>query len=194
MYSQKDPKWAKERLGSGPDTIGQSGCKLSSFCNLGKEMQWFDYTPQSLNKLMIKERLYTNGLLIADSILAKYFGLTTEKVKKDPGVLCIAETNYYANKGVPQHFFLYEKGDRVDPLDLEPNFEKNTYPIVSYRVFKKIVTTPPVVEVVPPKVEDIIPVPPKVEEPTPIEVEQKEPETKTVLQLILEFLINWFKK
>lgn len=144
FYSQKDPKWAKEKLGSGPDTIGQSGCKNTSFCNLGKEMEWFDYTPQSLNRLMIKEKLYTDGLLIADAVIAKYFGLTTERVKKDPGIVCIAETNYYSKKdkngkeiGVPQHFFAYEKGMILDPLDPDPKWKKNPYPLVSFRVFKK---------------------------------------------------------
>jgi hypothetical protein len=28
-YSQRDPRWARETLGSGPDTIGQSGCLIT---------------------------------------------------------------------------------------------------------------------------------------------------------------------
>lgn len=205
MYSQRDPKWAKEKLGSGTDTIGQSGCKLTSFCNLGKEKEWFDYTPQSLNKLMVKEKLYTNGLLIADSVVAKYFGLTYEKTTKDPGLVCIAETNKYAPK-VPQHFILWEKGMMLDPLDLDPKWRKSTYPIVSYRVFKKPVAPKPEVNpttsipVMGETTTTAIPVvvvlkapeiaqEPIEEEPVQIPVRIE----KTKLEQIIDLIVKWLK-
>lgn len=44
----------------------------------------------------------------------------------------IAETNYYKNSGIPQHFFIIDKdGKQYDPLGKDIK-----YPIVSYRLFK----------------------------------------------------------
>lgn len=134
FYSQKA---YKDQLGNCRDTIAQSGCFITSFCNLGKELEWFDYTPPAINKLFTRENLYGGSCLLVAPAVAKYFGLTYEKVYTDPGVLCIAETDNYKKYGVPQHFFLYEKGRRVDPLDNPPSWEPNTYHVVSYRAFKK---------------------------------------------------------
>lgn len=162
-YSQHTPGYDKIKLGTCPDTLWQSACFLTSFCNLGRELEWFDYSPVSMNKLFISEKLWSGGCLLVCPTVAKHFGLTYEKLVKDPGTICIAETNKYAPK-VPQHFFLYENGMIIDPLDPKPEWKKNTYPIVSYRVFKKIKTVTPE----PKPAESVTPVTPPVS--IPVEV------------------------
>lgn len=130
FYSQKNPQWANVKLGTCADTIGKSGCKitcLASFCGRN---------PFEVNVLIP----YVNGCLTNDETAAKALGLyfggkSTTKPDHD----CIAETNHYKSKGVPQHFFiLLADGTCVDPLDLDPKPKKNPYNIVSYRLFKPL--------------------------------------------------------
>ncbi len=145
-YSQHTPGYEKIKLGTCADSLWQSACFLTSFCNLGKEQEWFDIHPVSMNKLFIQNKLFANGCGLVAGAVAKHFGLTYERLSKDPGVICIAETNKYAAIGVPQHFFVYEKGMILDPLDPPEKIQwkKNTYPVVSYRVFKRPVAPKPV--------------------------------------------------
>ena len=130
-YSQKDPKWASEQLGTCKgETIGRSGCKitcLASFC--GK-------TPSEVNKIIP----YVSGCLTNDETAAKALGLTfLGKSSVKPDFECLAETDHYKSRGVPQHFFiLLTDGRCVDPLDLNPAPKKNPYKIVSYRLFKPL--------------------------------------------------------
>ena len=130
-YSQKDLKWASERLGTCPnETIGKSGCKiacLASFC--GK-------TPSYVNKIIP----YVSGCHTEDASAAKALGLLfLGKTTVKPDFDCIAETDHYKSKGVPQHFFiLLADGRCVDPLDAIAVPKKNPYFIVSYRLFKPL--------------------------------------------------------
>ena len=130
-YSQKDPKWASEQLGTCKgETIGKSGCKitcLASFC--GK-------TPSEANKIIP----YVSGCLTNDETAAKALGLAfLGKSSVKPDFDCVAETDHYKSRGVPQHFFiLLTDGRCVDPLDLNPAPKKNPYKIVSYRLFKPL--------------------------------------------------------
>lgn len=130
-YSQKDPKWASEQLGTCKgETIGRSGCKitcLASFC--GK-------TPSEVNKIIP----YVSGCLTNDETAAKALGLTfLGKSSVKPDFECLAETDHYKRRGVLQHFFiLLADGRCVDPLDLNPIPKKNPYKIVSYRLFKPL--------------------------------------------------------
>lgn len=196
-YSQHTPGYKAIKLGTCNDSLWQSGCFLTSFCNIGKELEWFDYTPIAMNKLFIKEKLFSNGCLLVCPTVAKHFGLTYQKVTKDPGILCIAETNKYA-PSVPQHFFAYEKGMILDPLDADPKWKKNPYPLVSFRVFKKYkdpgiatqipvmgettTTTIPVV----PTPQEITPEPPVVQEPTPV----KEMNLKEAILALLKYIFG----
>ena len=97
FYSQKDPRWANEKLGTCPDTIAKSGCKitsLASFC--GK-------TPSEVNRIIP----YVSGCLTNDETAAKALGLEFKgKSYWAPYHDCIAETDHYKSKGVPQHFFI----------------------------------------------------------------------------------------
>jgi hypothetical protein len=97
-------------------------------------------TPEEVNKVIP----YVNGCLIEDTTAAKALNIEFHGKTKTPPVgfgWCIAETNHYENKGVPQHFFVYDADTkkRVDPLDLNPVPEENSYHIVSYRLFKPLI-------------------------------------------------------
>jgi hypothetical protein len=46
----------------------------------------------------------------------------------------VAETNFYAKRGYPQHFFIWLNNEQiVDPLT--GKIINNKYPIISYRIF-----------------------------------------------------------
>ena len=68
VFSQKDPQWASERLGTTSDTMGRDGCLVTAaamaLTNLG-----FQTNPKDLNKRLTATKSYTNrGWLIWDGI------------------------------------------------------------------------------------------------------------------------------
>lgn len=140
-YSQKS--YPKVKLGTCSDTIAQSGCIITSACNLLKRMDIADITPDKMNALAKANGWYSQGCLLDLADLAAHFGCKYVKQIKAPKDVCMFETNYYKKVGVPQHFCLINpaSGKRLDPLDLEPSWEANNYPIVSYRIFTKIKPT-----------------------------------------------------
>lgn len=139
FYSQKDPRWATQKLGTGNKTLGQAACFITSIGNLLNYNSQADFTPPEMNALGIKHGFFTNGDMLVAPKVATFFGYPYERTTVAPDEVCIIETNAYAKVGVPQHFCLYdpETKKRVDPLDYpNPTWEPNTYHIVSYRVFK----------------------------------------------------------
>jgi hypothetical protein len=135
-HSQKS--YPNIQLGTCKDTIAKSGCFITSFCNLLKKLQIAKITPPELNK----KAFPNGGCLLNAAYVAKLYGMDYEKTTKKPKGVCIAETDHYKKKGVPQHFFLWNDGKIIDPLDEKPSWKKNPYHIVSYRVF----TLPPEAE------------------------------------------------
>ena len=131
LYSQNDPKWKYLTLGNSDTTIGKSGCFIVSLAMLyGKD-------PQIVNETLKEKGCFTkDGLLLSDQA-AKALGMTYDGVTHtDPRRLCIAETDYYKGRGIPQHFFLWlGLGDIVDPIDGKQ--KPNKYPVVSFRLFEK---------------------------------------------------------
>jgi hypothetical protein len=139
FYSQKK---YNDILGQCMDTIKRSGCFLTSLCNLNKYLKFTTImNPSEMNRLFIKNNVWVNGCMISGPKVASFFKLEYLK-KTSSDMLCIAETDHFKKVGVPQHFFLYnpEKKERVDPLDLDPQWESNTYNIVSYRIFRYLGT------------------------------------------------------
>lgn len=134
FYAQVDPKWKNTKLGTCSTTIGQSGCFMTSLANVAWKL------PSEVNELFKKNGAYVSGCLVSSDKAAALLNLTYGgKTTTKPSVVCIAETNYYASKGVPQHFFMWHPDGRIaDPLDMNPDWQKNTknYPIVSYRLFQ----------------------------------------------------------
>ena len=136
MNSQKDARWKSTRLGNCKDTIGSSGCLITSLTNLAKELGVSDVTPSWLNAWLLQHAGYSNGCLLISPKGAEGVGIVfKEKTKIDPKHICICETDHYKSKGVPQHFFVYSDKMILDPLDLKPEWKKNPYKIVSYRIF-----------------------------------------------------------
>jgi len=148
FFSQKDPKWAKEKLGSCSTTLGASSCYITSLCNLNTILNFMgEINPSEMNKLCIKYGFYQDGCMLKTADLAKFLKLTYEKTTVKPkDTVCILETNFYKAQGVPQHFVLYDTntGGIVDPLSLSPTWSNNKYSknIVSYRVFRASVSVP----------------------------------------------------
>lgn len=131
LYSQVDPLWENDKLGTcGGETIGKSGCKITCYGMLCEK------TPAEVNKKIT----YTSGCLTVDSVNSKELGLIYRGVVyKKPEVTCIAETDHYKSKGVPQHFFVIRKdGMIVDPLDYPCYWKSNKYNVVSYRLIYPI--------------------------------------------------------
>lgn len=133
FYSQKS---YTDRLGSCKDTIAQSGCFITSLCNLALNLNTSKKTPPELNKWLIKNGGYSDGCLLNSAKGAEGVGLVSKgRTGINPEHICICETDHWKSKGVPQHFFVYSDGQVIDPLDKEPTWKKNQYKIVSYRVF-----------------------------------------------------------
>ena len=139
-FSQKDPKWRDKLLGYGRTTFGSSGCAIVSFANLQLYNGEKD-TPLDINQTAKKCGAFS-GDMLTFGILAKKLGYTYLKTTTKPKEVCIAETDNYKKVGAPQHFFLFdpENEKRVDPLDLTPQWEPNTYKIVSYRLCRPMQT------------------------------------------------------
>jgi len=167
-YSQKDYRWKDKKIGFGTTTFGSSGCLLVSVANKLK-FDGVKMTPLQVNDLAKKCGAFNVDMLNL-AILAKALGYTYVRQTAKPEGRYIFETNYYKKVGVPQHFcFGNEDGKRIDPLDLEPSWEVNNYPIISYRVMNRI--TPKIAPVAAPKVEDVkLPTPEPIVPPSAPEV------------------------
>ena len=143
-YSQKNPAWKNQKLGTCGDTIGQSGCKITCYAMLISEDienpngGISDSNPSIIDWIATEERLYSSGCLTSDGIFAERFGIEYEgKSNTAPDYPCIAETNHYAYLGIKQHFYIiYPDGQIVDPLDISPYKRDNKYNVVSYRLMK----------------------------------------------------------
>lgn len=65
-FMQKDPEWAKDKLGSSGDTMASSGCLVTALAS-GLDMQAkakgidFYITPKSLNQVLTASGAYTDG-------------------------------------------------------------------------------------------------------------------------------------
>lgn len=191
MYSQKS---FPQKLGKCKVSIKSQGCYLVSFCNLLNELKISKINPLELNEYLIIKDGYSNGCLFNSSKIAKLFNLTYEKIFKDPGTICIIETDFWKPKGVPQHFVLFRQGMIADPLDLNPKWKLNVYPIVSYRVFKPLHAhkIPEPIDV-PPEPEKPVAPPPDAPQSVPsdtVQIHEAEKPTSTVELEFIDILID----
>jgi len=125
-YSQKDSRWANVKLGTSKATIGSVGCYLVSFSILT------DIDPITLNKLFIEKKVYQDGNMMVSKKAAQVLGLEHKGTTTTrPSRICIAETDNYKPKGVPQHFFVWLGDGRIiDPLGGKT--KNNPYHIVKW--------------------------------------------------------------
>ncbi len=126
-YKQADPRWKDIQLGTCiGETIGKSGCFITALGILAGK------TPPEVNSLMKDNGGYSKGCLIIFTKAAELLGLRNEgrgkTVRQYP---CIAWTDNFAAKGIPQHFFVcLNATDILDPLS--GTQKKNPYHIVEY--------------------------------------------------------------
>jgi hypothetical protein len=70
-FSQRDPRWSSEALGSGPATIGRVGCLLTA--SAAMLATWgVDTDPHRLNQWLVANRGYAKGNLMTFSALAPF--------------------------------------------------------------------------------------------------------------------------
>jgi hypothetical protein len=139
-YSQKDNRWSNTRIGSSSETFHNAGCLITSLANLDTYLHnSIGRTPlQIMNILLVDGAINSDGMLDLNAG-AKALNMSYNKLYEKPDMVCIAETNAYANVA-PQHFFVLNPYNSkiIDPLDLNPDWKikPEKYNIVSYRVLK----------------------------------------------------------
>lgn len=133
-YSQQDPRWKDDKLGSGPDTIGYFGCALSSVAMLSSG--WgFSETPGTLNR-----KLKANGGFVGEAIVwgaitglypqLRSMGLTISNNTAAPiaqinsslasGQPVIAEVDFSPAPGLQTHWIVVYAPFGNDFLILDP--------------------------------------------------------------------------
>ena len=135
-YSQKD--YPKVKLGTCADTIAQSGCFLTSFCNVLQELKVTQINPEYFNR----KAFPAGGCMANAAYWASLYDMYYTKTTVTPKGVCIIETDHFASAGFPQHFCMWKDGMIIDPLDHNPQWKKNPYHVVSYRVFTPNKTSP----------------------------------------------------
>ena len=145
-YSQKNPRWGSQQLGTCATSIAGAGCFITSLANLSRTELTDpkgvvrEAHPGIVDWVATTRGLYANGCLVRSKQFAEMLGLEYNgKSKHRPDYPCIAETDHYKNKGFRQHFFvIFPNGNIIDPLDKMPEEKPNPYHIVNYRLFKKM--------------------------------------------------------
>lgn len=138
LYSQKNLRWANQMLGTCRGwTIRTGGCKISCYAMLLGDHKVknpkgvkSEANPSLVDWLATVKKWYVRGCLTVDRVFCKGLGLeyNGRYTTKKPPYPCIAETNYYASKGISQHFFIYlPNGNIIDPLDWLPKEKENKY-------------------------------------------------------------------
>lgn len=137
-YSQKNSRWANQKLGTCQDTFAQSSCLVTCLAMFAEK------TPLEVNQLLLQNGGYKNGCLVISEKAANILNLEYQgKSWARPSNDCIAETHFYLPQGIPQHFFIYlSDGKIIDPLDNQPQPKTNPYNIASYRLFKPLKPKP----------------------------------------------------
>ena len=127
-YSMRDKRWRDLRIGTTGLTIGHEGCLIVSLSMLA------DTTPDKTLSMLLNGKAIDLTGLVLDYIAAQVLNRTYSYTTKDPGRLCIAETDAYKGHGYPKHFFVWlGNGQIVDSLNGLQS--KNNYHVVSYRLF-----------------------------------------------------------
>lgn len=128
QLSQNDIRWKNLKLGNSDTTFGKSSCFLVSFAMLS------DKDPREVHDILLKGGALTDSGNTIETIAAKLLGLEYHgRTKNEPLVIpCIAETDHFKSKKIPQHFFVWlGNGQIIDPID--GKVKDNKYNIVSYR-------------------------------------------------------------
>ena len=148
FYSQTDPRWAKEKLGKSPCSIGRFGCTTSAICMVLSKLN-FSLTPLEASKTFPYN---SDGLIewtkfkfigVAFDRRVRGYGKSDEAFLKEwlkKGNLAIVEVR---NKYIPCHWLAVDRFALtglagVDPLGGIPLRIKSKYEITGYALFRKI--------------------------------------------------------
>ena len=143
-YSQKDPEWANDKLGSGPTTLGYEGCAVTSVAMLLSGYGHHE-TPKSLNNWLKLNHGFSGALIRWDK------APHTKSVKKVPGTSMDLINEYLSRKEpvivqvdyrpetttLDSHFVLVyaRKGSdylMLDPYPYRPGVEKEDFLLARY--------------------------------------------------------------
>jgi len=133
-YSQRNPVWAGLEL-------GKSGLKMKDFgCLVTCLAMLLEKSPDIILNLLNKANAFTDKGILYWQVAAKTLDFFFDGIAKQlPSITyfpVITETNHFAKKGIPQHFYILLDGKNcIDPLDGVKKL--NPYNIVSYRLIRK---------------------------------------------------------
>lgn len=139
FYSQKDSRWKNAKLGNSNLNFYSYGCFVTSYANI-LEHYGRGLTPLEVNDVGKACGAFSGANLVAQK-LSEALNLSYERVSEyNGGGVVIVETDHYKSQGVPQHFYLLDTstGKMVDPLSLTPDWVKNKYNVVSYRIINNL--------------------------------------------------------
>lgn len=131
-FSQRDPAYKAQKLGKSTLNVDGYGCFLCSIANL--------YQKSPVELLGVADAFDADGTLHSD-ILAKFCGGSAgAKATEAPSGWCIAQTDFYASKGFPVHFFCVnaQTKEQIDPLAFPAIIAPLTFNIQSYRPFTNV--------------------------------------------------------
>ncbi len=148
VLSQRDPRWAKKKLGFSTLTIGGYGCTLTCLTMLINQFSKIQYTPNEVNDKLKKVNAFTGALLIWSRVPIAFPFLKFNKraynynnlevalyvyVKKTP---VMVEVNG-AKIGAPKHWVLFIGGGKMNDPWTGKQSSTNTYPLTGYSLFEK---------------------------------------------------------
>jgi hypothetical protein len=143
IYSQRDPRWANIKLGTGTLTIGQAGCTISCVASLA------GITPKEVNERLLKVNGYANTNLIIWSKVKeampwlewKHRGYTYDNNQVAQNLPCLVEVDG-KRIGAPRHWVLYIGNQKM--YDPWYGTEKTTsyYPPVGYAIINRVGNPP----------------------------------------------------
>lgn len=130
LYSQRDKRWAKIKLGTCNSTIAKSGCLITILGSL------FDYTPPRVNDLLLINNGYLGGCLVKWAVAEKlfnfeYLGRGTKSPQSYPVIA-------HVKLGLVGHFILmYNKLEFYDPFYGDVvSLKDRQYKIFDYRYIR----------------------------------------------------------
>jgi hypothetical protein len=147
IFSQRDPKWKDVKLGNGKTTIGGFGCFVTSLAMLSGK------TPPEVNEILKRGGYFQGDLIISSVKMAQSLGLEyhgrDNLVNYNPKYQTIAEVDMSPAPGKQQHFVVVNQdGSILDPWTGTQR-PKGVYPLVSYRLFEKVIIQKPILSETP---------------------------------------------
>jgi len=130
LYSQRDKRWAKIKIGTCNSNIARSGCLITILASL------FDYTPPKVNDLLLMYNGYLGGCLVKWAVAEKLFNFEYLGTgSKSPQFYPVIA---HVKQGLVGHFILmYNKSEFYDPFYGDVvSLRFRQYKIIDYRYIR----------------------------------------------------------